>query len=75
MMWAGDLATGCRRAGMSARRHLGSLPGRYGRYKWPTLSELHVKLFGKDFEGAHGARADVGACAACYFGMKVKRAV
>lgn len=57
---------------MEAGTDVCRIPGRYGRFKWPTLSELHGKLFGKDFAGAHGARADVGACAACYFGMKGK---
>ncbi|MGC6423752.1 MAG: 3'-5' exonuclease [Lentimonas sp.] len=42
------------------------LPGKYG-YKWPTLSELHIKLFGTDFEGGHDALIDVRACARCYF--------
>ncbi|MEX2586254.1 MAG: DNA polymerase III subunit alpha [Balneolaceae bacterium] len=37
------------------------LPGGRGRYKWPTLSELHQKLFGVDFEEAHNAAADVDA--------------
>lgn len=36
-------------------------------YKWPKLEELHTKLFGKGFEDAHDARADVLACAKCYF--------
>lgn len=38
----------------------------YGRYKWPTLTELHRKLFHCDFEGAHNALADVKACYKCY---------
>ena len=45
------------------------LPGRYG-YKWPTLSELHVHLFRKDFEGAHGALADAEACMRCFFRLR-----
>ena len=45
------------------------LPGPYG-YKWPTLQELHMKLFSKSFKGAHSALADVRACAACYFELK-----
>ena len=45
------------------------IPGKYG-YKWPTLSELHIFLFGNDFEGAHDALNDVLACAACYFELK-----
>lgn len=35
--------------------------GRGGRYKWPTLTELHQKLFDKDFDDAHDAAADVEA--------------
>jgi DNA polymerase III epsilon subunit-like protein len=33
------------------------LPGKYG-YKWPKLEELHMKLFGETFDGAHDALAD-----------------
>lgn len=36
------------------------IPGGRG-YKWPTLAELHRKLFDKDFEDAHDAAADVEA--------------
>ena len=39
-------------------------------YKWPSLSELHIKLFDKDFEDAHDALVDVKACADCFFEMK-----
>ncbi len=45
------------------------LPGNYG-YKWPSLSELHVKLFDCDFEDAHDALIDVKACAKCFFELK-----
>lgn len=38
-----------------------------GGMKWPNLSELHTKLFGEAFEGAHGAKADIEATARCYF--------
>ena len=33
--------------------------GRYGKFKLPTLSELHHFLFDKGFEDAHNATADV----------------
>lgn len=46
------------------------LPGFRGQYKWPTLTELHVKLFGKDFKGAHDALDDVKACAKSFFELK-----
>lgn len=36
-------------------------------YKWPKLQELYQKLFGRDFEGAHDAMADVYALKACFF--------
>ena len=45
------------------------LPGKYG-YKWPTLQELHMRLFNEPFEGAHRALTDVRACARCYFELK-----
>ena len=45
------------------------LPGNYG-YKWPNLSELHLKLFDSLFENAHDALADVEACARCFFELK-----
>jgi DNA polymerase-3 subunit epsilon len=48
------------------------LPGRYG-YKWPTLTELHFKLFGTEFESAHDALADTEACMRCYFELRNKR--
>jgi DNA polymerase-3 subunit alpha/DNA polymerase-3 subunit epsilon len=41
------------------------IPGPYG-YKWPTLQELHEKLFSEKFEDAHRAETDVLACARCY---------
>lgn len=43
------------------------IPGKYGRYKWPSLMELHNKIFGKGFDNAHDALADTKACAACFF--------
>lgn len=46
-----------------------ALPGKYG-YKWPTLVELHQKLFVTGFEDAHDALGDVRATARCYFELK-----
>jgi DNA polymerase III epsilon subunit-like protein len=51
----------------SRERRAEKLPGKYGRYKWPKLAELHQVLFGEPFEGAHGALADARACMRCYF--------
>ena len=40
--------------------------GRGGKFKWPKLTELHVKLFGEEFAEAHNASADVEATARCF---------
>lgn len=50
------------------------IPGQYG-YKWPTLSQLHRKLFGSEVEAAHDAGADVSACARCFFELKNLRII
>ena len=49
--------------------HVCKLPGRYGKYKWPKLQELHKFLFGEEFKDAHDALADVRACRRCYYEM------
>jgi len=41
--------------------------GRYGKFKLPTLTELHQKLFNQPFGEAHNATADVEATARCFF--------
>lgn len=43
------------------------LPGQYGKYKWPSLTELHTKLFNEPFDGAHTALSDVIPCAKSFF--------
>ena len=43
--------------------------GRGGKFKWPTLTELHTKLFGVGFDDAHDAAYDVDATAKCFFGL------
>ncbi|MEX0906492.1 MAG: DNA polymerase III subunit alpha [Balneolaceae bacterium] len=43
-----------------------AIPGGRGRYKWPTLAELHQKLFEVGFEEAHNAAADVDATARAF---------
>jgi DNA polymerase III subunit epsilon len=40
-------------------------PGGFG-YKWPTLDELHARLFGRSYEGIHDASRDLEACARCF---------
>lgn len=41
--------------------------GRGGRFKLPTLTELHEFLFGIPFAEAHNATADVEATTRCFF--------
>jgi len=41
--------------------------GRGGKFKLPTLTELHQFLFGVPFNEAHNATADVEATARCFF--------
>src|SRR5690606_23943314 len=40
--------------------------GRYGKFKLPTLTELHAFLFNKPFAEAHNATADVEATTRCF---------
>lgn len=42
----------------------------YGGYKWPKLEELYRKLFGRMFDNAHDALADVVATKECFFALK-----
>ncbi|MEX2599993.1 MAG: DNA polymerase III subunit alpha [Balneolaceae bacterium] len=51
------------------------LPGGRGRYKWPTLAELHQKLFNTGFEEAHNAAADVDATARCFLELVRKSVI
>jgi DNA polymerase III subunit alpha len=46
-----------------------------GRLKMPRLTELHEKLFGKDFGDAHDASYDVAATARCFFGLIKEKVV
>ena len=41
-------------------------------FKWPSLVELHKKLFGKGFDGEHDALQDVLACTKCFFELKTR---
>ena len=45
-----------------------AIPGGRGRrFKWPTLTEVHEKLFGEGFDDAHDAAYDVDATAKIFF--------
>jgi len=45
------------------------IKGRYGN-KWPTLPELHYKLFDAGLEQAHNAAVDVRACVKSFFELQ-----
>ena len=42
----------------------------YSGYKYPTLTELYTKLFGRAFSGAHDALTDITATKDCYFELR-----
>lgn len=46
------------------------IPHSADKYKWPTLQELHKKLFGTEFNGAHDALIDAKICLKCYRKLK-----
>ena len=54
---------------MQASTSYCKLPGPYG-YKWPKLSELHIKLFGEDFDEAHDASVDINATEKCFWELR-----
>ncbi len=45
------------------------IKGKYGN-KWPTLPELHYKLFDAGLEQAHNAAVDVRACVKSFFELQ-----
>jgi len=59
---------------MTASTGYCKLPSPYG-YKWPTLGELHYKLFESGFNDEHNAVKDVAACAKCFFELKKRGAL
>lgn len=42
-------------------------PFAYGSYKWPTLSELHFKLFNEQYRETHNAEEDLEIVIKCFF--------
>lgn len=42
------------------------IPGRDGGFKWPTLTELHSKLYKVGYEGAGNASKDIMAISRCF---------
>ena len=49
------------------------IPARFHKgYKYPTLQELHRKLFGFDFTGAHDAFSDISATMKCFWELRTR---
>lgn len=46
------------------------IPGNYGKYKWPSLQQLHAHFFGEGFIGAHDAMNDIRATRRCFLEMQ-----
>jgi len=50
------------------------IEGQYG-YKWPTLEELHRRLFDEAPAAAHSASGDARSCARCFFELKLRKVI
>ena len=59
---------------MKATTPLCKLPGNYGDFKWPKLTEAHFHFFGTRVEGAHDAITDVRACKRIFFELEKLKA-
>jgi DNA polymerase III epsilon subunit-like protein len=46
------------------------IPRYVGGFKWPSLQDLHRKLFGGPVALAHDAQVDVRTCAKCFFELR-----
>jgi len=52
---------------MRESTHFCKLPGKDGRLKWPSLKELHIKLFRTIPKGLNNAAVDAEVCGVCFF--------
>lgn len=55
---------------MKSTVKLCKIEGNYNKLKYPSLQELHHKLFNENFDDGHDAMADVKACAKVFFELK-----
>ena len=51
------------------------IPSPRGGFKWPSLEELHKKLFNQGFSGAHHAAFDVHATARSFFELLLREVI
>ncbi|MBE0675747.1 MAG: 3'-5' exonuclease, partial [Bacteroidales bacterium] len=47
-----------------------AIPSSFGDYKWPSLSELHNKLFGYKIQELHNATSDIRITAKCFWELR-----
>ena len=45
------------------------IPGKRGKFKWPTLPELHKRIFGKSYNNPSNAASDLNALGRCFIVM------
>ena len=65
--WPKELCT------MKSTINFCKLPGLFNKgYRFPKLQELHYKLFGTNFSGAHDAFNDIKATVKCFWELKTK---
>lgn len=50
------------------------IPGKYG-FKWPTLEELHFRLFKEQIVDAHDASIDIESTAKCFWELLKRQVV
>ena len=46
------------------------IPSDRGGYRYPGLADLHMKLFGEGFKGAHNALVDIEITAKCFWELQ-----
>lgn len=54
---------------MKSSTNFCAIDGPYG-YKWPSLAELHLKLFNSTFEEAHNALIDINITSKCFWELE-----
>lgn len=45
------------------------IPGTDGKFKWPSLQDIHSKMFQARYADGGDAQADVAAATVCFFGL------
>lgn len=61
---------------MLAATNYCGLPSRSGKgYKWPSLEELHQRLFNESVQDAHTSKGDTNALTRCFFELKEREII